>query len=111
MCTLERPLLPIYVSHSNTENIGKEYSMSCTSGTVETILIPYFVIELSATQIHDRISMTMRRNDTLQLFFSSLNTSDAALYTCTALVEVPGTRFSLRNSSNFTLALKSESVF
>ena len=111
MCTLERPLLPIYISHSNTEDIGKEHSMSCTSGTVETILIPYFVIELSVTQNHDRISRTNTRNDTLQLFIPSLNTSDAALYTCTALVKAPGTGFSLRNSSNFTLTLKSESVF
>ena len=103
-------MLPIYISHSNTEGIGKEYSMSCTSGTVETILIPYFVIELSATQIHDRISMT-NTNDTLQLFIPSLNTSDAALYTCTALVKAPGTGLSLRNSSNFTLTLKSESFF
>ena len=92
------------------ENIGKEYSMSCTV-TVETILIPYFVIELSETQIHDRISMTVTRNDTLQLFFPSLNTSDAALYACTAIVKVPGTEFTLRNSSSFSLTLKSESVF
>ena len=55
--------------------------------------------------------MTVTRNDTLQLFIPSLNTSDAALYTCTAKVKVPGTEFTLRNSSNFTLTLKSESVF
>ena len=91
------------------EKIGKKYSMSCTV-TVETILIPYLVIELSETQIYDRISMTVTRNDTLQLFILSLNTSDAALYTCTAIVKVPGTEFTLRNSSSFTLTLKSESV-
>ena len=84
--------------------------MSCTV-TVEAILIPYLVIELSETQIHDRISMTVTRNDTLQLFILSLNTSNAALYTCTAIVKVPGTEFTLRNSSNFTHTLKSESVF
>ena len=89
------------------ENIGKEYSMSCTV-TVETILIPYLVIELSETQIHDRISMTVTRNDTLQLLIPSLNTSNAALYTCTAIVKVPDTEFSLRNGSNFTLTLKSK---
>ena len=110
MCTLVRPLFPIYISHSDVENLGKEYGLSCTV-TVETILIPYLVIELSETQIHDRISMTVTRNDTLQLFILSLNTSDAALYTCTAIVKVPGTEFTLRNSSNFTLTLKSESVF
>ena len=91
------------------ENIGKEYNMSCTV-TVKTILIPYFVIELSERQINDRISMTVTRNDTLQLFIPSLNTSDAALYTCTAIVKAPGTGLSLRNSSNFTLTLKSESL-
>ena len=92
-------------------NLGKEYSMSCTV-TVKTILIPYLVIELSETRIiNDRISMSVARNDTLQLFIPSLNTSDAALYTCTAIVKVPGTEFTLRNSSNFTLTLKSESVF
>ena len=92
------------------ENIGKEYNMSCTV-TVETILIPYFfAIELSETQFHDRISMTVTRNDTLQLFIPSLNTSDAALYTCTAIVKVPGNEFTLKNSSNFTLTLKSESL-
>ena len=84
--------------------------MSCTV-TVETILIPYLVIELSETQIHDRISMTVAKNDTLQLFIPSLNTSDAALYTCTAIVKVPGTEFTLRNSSSFTQTLESESVF
>ena len=83
--------------------------MSCTV-TVETILIPYLVIELSETQIHDRISMTVTRNDTLQLFIPSLNTSDAALYTCTSIVKVSGTEFTLKNSSNFTLTLKSESL-
>ena len=92
------------------ENLGKEYSMSCTV-IVETILIPYLVIELSETQIiNDRISMSVARNDTLQLFIPSLNTSDAALYTCTAIVKVPGTEFTLGNSSNFTLTLKSESL-
>ena len=91
------------------ENIGKEYNMSCTV-TVKTILIPYFVIELSERQINDRISMTVTRNDTLQLFIPSLNTSNAALYTCTAIVKVPGTEFTLRNSSSFILNLKSESV-
>ena len=85
--------------------------MSCTV-IVETILIPYLVIELSETQIiNDRISMTVTRNDTLQLFIPSLNTSNAALYTCTAIVKVPDTEFSLRNGSNFTLTLKSEYVF
>ena len=84
--------------------------MSCIV-TVETILIPYFVIELSETQIHDRISIIVTRNGTLQLFIPLLNTSDAALYTCTAIVKVPGTEFTLRNSSNFTLTLKRESVF
>ena len=92
------------------ENLGKEYSMSCTC-TVETILIPYLVIELSETQIiNDRTSMSVARNGTLQLFILSLNTSDAALYTCTAIVKAPGTGLSLRNSSNFTLTLKSESL-
>ena len=110
MCTLVRPLLPIYISHSDMENIGKEYNMSCTV-TVETILIPYLVIELSEAQIYNRTTMTVTRNDTLRLFILSLNTSDAALYTCTAIVKVPGTEFTLQNSSNFTLTLKSESVF
>ena len=92
-------------------NIGKEYNMSCTV-TVETILIPYFfAIELSKAQIHYSTSMTVTRNDTFQLFIPSLNTSDAALYTCTAIVKVPDTEFTLRNSSNFTLTLESESVF
>ena len=91
------------------ESTGKEYCMSCTV-TVETILIPYFVIELSETQIHGSISMSVARNDTLQLCIPSLNTSDAALYTCTAILKVPGTEFTLRNSSNFTLSLKSESI-
>ena len=109
LCTLVRPFFPIYISHSDVKNLGKEYSLSCTV-TVETILKPYFVIELSETQIHDRISMTVTRNDTLQLFIPSLNTSDAALYTCTAIVKAPGTGLSLRNSSNFTLTLKSESL-
>ena len=90
------------------ENIGKEYSMLCTV-TVETILIPYLVIELSQIQIHNRISMTVTRNDSLKLFILSLNTSDAALYTCTAIVKVPGTEFTLNNSSNFSLTLKSKS--
>ena len=93
------------------ENIGNEYNMLCTV-TVETILIPYLVIDLSETQIYDRISiMTVKRNGTLQLFIPSLNTSDAALYTCTAIVKVPDTEFTLRNSSNFTLTLKSDSFF
>ena len=78
--------------------------------TIETILIPYLVIEMSSTQIYGRILMTVTRKDTLQLFIPSLNTSDAALYTCFAIVKVPGTEFSLRNSSNFILTLKSESV-
>ena len=93
------------------ENFGKEYSLSCTV-TVETILIPYLVIELSETQIHDRILMAVTKNDTLQHFVPSLNFSDAALlvYTCSAIVKVPGTEFTLRNSSNFTLTLKSESI-
>ena len=105
--TLGRPLFPMYISHSDVENIGKEYTMSCTV-TVEIILIPYLVIELSETQINNRISMTVTRNDTLQLFIPSLNTSNAALYTCTAIVKVPGTEFTLRNSNNFTLTLQSE---
>ena len=83
--------------------------MSCTV-TVETILIPYLVIEMSSTQIYGRILMTVTRNGTLQLFIPSLNTSNAALYTCTAIVKVPDTEFTLRNSSNFILTLKSESV-
>ena len=93
------------------ENIGKKYSMSCTV-TVETILRPYFVIELSETQIHNRLLMTVMENDTLQHFVPSLNFSDSALlvYTCSAIVKVPGTEFTLRNSSNFTLTLKSESI-
>ena len=109
LCTLVRLLFPIYISHSDVEKIGKEYRMSCTV-TVETVLMPYLVIELSETQIHDRISMTVTRNDTLKLFIPSLNTSDAALYTCTAIVKVPGTEFTLGNSSSFTLILKSESA-
>ena len=92
------------------KKIGKEYSLSCTV-TVETILIPYLVIELSEIQLNDRISMTVTRNDTLQLLIPSLNTSDAALYTCNAIVKVPDTEFNFKNSSNFTLTLKSESVF
>ena len=109
LCTLVLPLFPIYISHSDVENIGKEYSMSCTV-TVETVLMPYLVIELSETQIYDMISMTVTRNGTLKLFIPSLNTSDAALYTCSAIVKVPGTEFTLRNSSSFTLTLKSESL-
>ena len=104
-------MIPIAVSYSDVESIGEVFNISCTVNVV-TILMPYLVIELSETQIRDRISMTMTRNGTLlQLFVPSLNTSDAALYTCTAIVKVPGTEFTLRNSSNFTLTLKSESVF
>ena len=112
LCTLEflDLLHPIYISHSDVENLGKKYSMSCTV-IVEPILKPYLVIELSQIQFHDRITMTETLNDTLQLFIPSLNTSVAALYTCTAIVKVPGTEFTLRNSKNFTLTLKSESVF
>ena len=109
MCALVRPLLSIFISHSDMENIGKEYNMLCTV-TVETILIPYLVIELSEAQINNRITMTVTKKDTLQLFILSLNTSDAALYTCTAIVKVPDTEFTLRNSSNFTLTLKSEFI-
>ena len=110
LCTLERldPLLPIYVSHSDVENLGKECSLSCTV-TVEAILIPYLVIELSETQLRDWLSMIATRNGTLQLCIPSLNTSDAALYTCTVIMKVPGTELTFRNSSNFTLTLKSKS--
>ena len=84
--------------------------MSCTVA-VETFLIPYFIaIEFSEAQIHNSISMTVTKNDTFQLLIPSLNTSDAALYTCTAIVKFPGTEFTLRNSSSFTLTLKSESL-
>ena len=96
------------MSHSDVKNLGKEYSLSCTV-TVEAILMPYLVIELSETQIHNRMLMTVTRNDTIKLCIPSLSTSDAALYTCTAIVMASGTLFT-GNSSNYTLTLKSESV-
>ena len=89
-------------------NVGEKYTITCIT-TVAIILIPYLVIELSEAQFHDRISMTVTETDILQLSVLSLNTSNAALYTCTAIVKLPSTEFILRNSSNFTLKLKSES--
>ena len=100
----------IKITSNGPPTIKEAYSITCTVSTLD-LLIPH--IKLQWTQQSSKESpisplMTLNGEQTSTLMMTSLSTSDAGLYTCTATVSLADLELTVMNSTDHTLELKSE---
>ena len=94
--------------------------LTCTVGVVDRLIVePHINIMWSKEALSDSsllsddksttISVASVRNDNvLSLNFTSLNTSDAARYTCTAILNITQINVAVTNDSYTDIVLQSE---
>ena len=95
---------------------GEEYMLNCTVTVVDRLIVSP-VITWTKRSVNNVISVPpvlMTVSDvmsSLYLRFSSLNTSDAGLYTCEASVNVSQTSMVARNNESWNLTIKSKTTY
>ena len=108
----------VHISTSGSEVVGNTFMLTCTVGVVDRLIVEPDIMwtkeALSSSSLlsdakSTTISVASVRNDNvLSLNFTSLNTSDAARYTCTATLTITQINVAMTNDSYTDIALQSE---
>ena len=114
--SLVLPIPTVDIVSSGNEVVGDTFMLTCTVGVVDRLIVEPYIMwtkELNDSCLLSDKSTTIsaasvRNDNVLSLNFTSLNTSDAAKYTCTATLNIILINVALTNDSYTDIALLSE---
>ena len=114
--SLVLPIPTVDIVTSGNEVVGNTFMLTCTVGVVDRLIVEPHIMWtkelnciLSGDDNSTDISVASLCNDNvLSLNFTSLNTSDAAKYTCTATLNITLINVALTNYSYTDIALLSK---
>ena len=111
------PTPTVDIVTSGNEVVGDTFMLTCTVEVVDRLIVEPYIMwtkELNdSCLLSDDKSTTIsaasvRNDNVLSLNFTSLNTSDAARYTCTATLDITLINVAVTNDSYTDIALQSE---
>ena len=87
--------------------------LTCSVGVVDRLIVEPDISWIKEAVCDNYTSsdisvMSVRDGNILSLNFTSLNTSDAAVYTCTAVLDIPQINVAIDNNTYTDITLQSE---
>ena len=111
--SIDLPTLTVDIATSCSEVVGGAFTLTCTVGVVDRLIVEPDITWTKESVCDNYTStsisvMSVRDGNILSLNFTSLNTSDAAVYTCTAVLDIPQINIETMNHSYTDITLQSE---
>ena len=103
--SIELPLPFVTITTNGGQFVGGTYTITCTVNIIQPLIAS---LTIQWNKLNSNVLNTLSGNSVSNLTFTSLNTSDAGIYTCQATVSIPDIATTI-NSTNTTIQLQSKS--
>ena len=102
---IELPTPFVTITTNGDEFVGGTYTIICTVNIIQPLIVS---LTIQWNKLNSNVLNTLSGNTVSSLTFTSLNTSDAGIYTCQATVSIPDIATTI-NSTNTAIKLQSKS--
>ena len=102
---IELPTPFVIITTNGDQFVGGTYTITCTVNIIQPLIAS---LAIQWNKLNSNVLNTLSGNTVSSLTFTSLNTSDAGIYTCQATVSIPDIA-TTSNSTNTAIQLQSKS--
>ena len=99
----------VAIATNGAQTIGGSYNMTCTVNVLD-LLVPNTMIQWVKTPPNNTIPSPTTANTTSIHYIEALNTSDAGLYTCIAIITIPDIGLTIRSNDSRVITLTSKQI-
>ena len=103
--SIELPTPFVTITTNGDQFVGGTYTITCTVNIIQPLITS---LTIQWNKLNSNVLNTLSGNTVSSLTFTSLNTSDAGIYTCQATVSIPDIATTI-NSTNTAIQLQSKS--
>ena len=102
---IELPIPFVAITTNGNQFVGGTYTITCTVNIIQPLIAS---LTIQWNNLNSNVLNTLSGNTVSNLTFTSLNTSDAGIYTCQATVSISDIATTI-NSTNTAIQLQSKS--